>query len=73
MVSHQSHQPSVENVVESVQSLADYTPLLGGEVPNKRVCLISSTESSGIGDIPVSSNVPPPSAKSVSFDWDSLV
>lgn len=73
MVSHQSHQPLVDNVVKPVQSLADYTPLLGGEVPNKRVCLISSTESSSIGGIPVSSNVPPRSSNSVSFDWDSLV
>jgi len=73
MVPHQSHQPLVDNVVEPVQSLADYTPLLGGEVPNKRVCLISSRESSSIGGILLSSNVPPPSSKSVSFDWDSLV
>jgi len=73
MVSHQSHQPLVDNVVEPVQSLADYTPLSRGEVPNKRVCLISSTESSGIGGIPLSSNVPPPSSNSVSFNWDSLV
>lgn len=60
-------------MAEPVQSLADYTPLLRGEVPNKRVCLISSKESSSIGDIPISSNVPPPSSKSVSSDWDSLV
>jgi len=73
MVSHQSHQPLVDNVVELVQSLADYTPLLRGEVPNKRVCFISSTESSSIGGIPVSSNVPPLGSRSVSFDWDSLV
>ena len=72
MVPRQSHQPLVDHVAEPVQSLADYTPLLGGEAPNKRVCLISSTESSSIGGIPVSSNVPPPSSKSVSFDWDSL-
>jgi len=73
MVSHQSHPPLVDNVVAPVQSMADYTPHLGGEVPNKRVYFISSTKSSGIGSIPVSSNVPPPSSRSVSFDWDSLV
>jgi len=42
-------------------------------MPNKRVCLISSTESSGIGGILAASNVPPPSSRSVSFDWDSLI
>jgi len=63
----------VDNVVEPVQSLADYTPVLRGEVPNKRVYLISSIESSGIGGISVASNVPPLSSRSVSFDWDSLV
>ena len=73
MVSQQSHQPLVDNVVVQVQYLADYTPLLGGEVPSDKVCLISSTKSYGIGGILVYLNVPPPSSRSVSFDWDSVV
>ena len=59
-------------MVALAQSLADYTPLLGGEVSNNRVYLISSTKSPGVGGILVSLNVPPPSSRSVSFDWDRL-
>ena len=60
-------------MVVTVQSLADYSPLLGGEVPNNRVYFIYSTKSSSIRGILVSSNVLPPSSRSSFFDWDSLV
>lgn len=42
-------------------------------MPNNRVFLISSTKSSGLGGISISLNVPPPSSRSVPFDWDNLV
>jgi len=73
VVSQQTHQPLVDEVVESMKSLVNSTPLLGGKVPNKKAFFIYSTYYSGLGGIPVSSNVPPSSSRSFFFDWDNLI
>lgn len=73
MVSQQSTQPLVDEVVNTMQSLADPTPLFRVEVSTNKVFLISSLESFRIWGMPFSSNLPPPSSRNVSFECDNLV
>jgi hypothetical protein len=56
-----------------MQSSADPTPLLGGEVPLDHVFIISGSVFSEKGGIQLAPSTPPPSPRMVSFDWNDLV
>jgi len=72
MVSQESIQPFVHEVVKPMQTLADLTFVLRDEVSTDQVLLISSWESSGLWGMSVSSFTPHPSCRIVPFDWYNL-